>query len=140
MKEEIKALWTADLRANPDAQGFGALDYFDAHGKRKQCCLGRLCMLAVEAGVIPQPTRLGYKFVYGDDAGGTSDQVLPYAVQQWSGIGNSNPPVYLMDLAQETRDAVSLNSETGTAVNTLAQFNDRKVPSSLIADIIDQTL
>jgi hypothetical protein len=54
MNPEVKALWVADLRANPDAQGVGYLDYALPDGQRRQCCLGRLCLLAVLAGVIPE--------------------------------------------------------------------------------------
>jgi hypothetical protein len=96
MKAVVKTAWIADLRANPDAQGESALDYIDQDGKRKQCCLGRLCLLAVDAGVIPAPELHGNTYRYLDDDYDQDAKVtgeafnqessLPRKVAEWAGL------------------------------------------------------
>src|SRR5579859_6892759 len=92
MKAAVKAAWVKDLRENPGAQGIKLLDYIDpADGKRKQCCLGRLCLLAVEAGVIPAPElHDDGVYFYLDGSGGyeafDQDTLLPRKVQEWAGL------------------------------------------------------
>jgi hypothetical protein len=50
MKEEIKAQWVAALRSGRYEQTQGRLQRDGSF-----CCMGVLCELAVEAGVIPSP-------------------------------------------------------------------------------------
>lgn len=80
MNPEVKALWVADLRANPDKQGRGVLSATDG----KDCCLGRLCRLAVTAGIIPtstESTDFDRCFIYGEDKA-----TLPESVMHWAGL------------------------------------------------------
>lgn len=92
MNTAVKALWLAALRSGDYEQGHGALKTVDG----KYCCLGVLCDLAVEAGVIPAPrTTLGsedndgnmrqlYLFGDGDEAGQLA--YLPSSVTAWAGV------------------------------------------------------
>src|SRR5690606_12608666 len=60
------------------------------------CCLGRLCKLAVENGVIPEPkiqpsASGGYTvLVYGEGAD-ANDMTLPAAVMKWAGLHDHDP-------------------------------------------------
>lgn len=83
MNPEIKKLWVADLRANADKQGRGALAKVAEDGFVRYCCLGRLCELAVAAGVIK---RRGVLY------GGNSNYPN-HIVAAWAGLKESNPPV-----------------------------------------------
>lgn len=88
MNETVKTAWCARLRSGTVKQGKGALRVGDAF-----CCLGVLCELAVEAGVVPPPAHVaGTTWLYGvdDDA---NDMVLPGAVADWAGLNDTNPCV-----------------------------------------------
>ena len=52
MKQEIKQQWITALRSGNYPQGRGYLRRIDDDGKEGYCCLGVLCELAVNAGVI----------------------------------------------------------------------------------------
>lgn len=79
MNKEIKALWIADLRSGKHPQGTGALC-----SKGRFCCLGRLCELAVEAGVCAVAS-LSQDAVSYDGA----DAILPRSVREWSELSSS---------------------------------------------------
>lgn len=89
MNAEIKALWIADLRSGKHKQTTGLLQ-----SRRGFCCLGRLCELAVEAGVIPKPVSNGPWEEYDGEG-----SVLPNSVMKWAeletatahyGVGHPN--------------------------------------------------
>ena len=92
MNKEIQTLWTAALRSGDYTQGAGVLKTTNGD----YCCLGVLCDLAVQAGVIPPVEEiaessgrvLGYKY-------GTETAVLPDAVQEWAGIDSEG--IYELD-------------------------------------------
>ncbi len=65
---EVRAAWADRLEANPERQGKGHL----APTPDTRCCLGELCDMAVEAGVID-----GYDAL---------DGLPPSPVTQWSGL------------------------------------------------------
>lgn len=118
MDPEIKALWTAKLRSREFEQGAEYLRRGSAY-----CCLGVLCHLAGEAGIIePHPMDGYYEDEYYDegldepyggnwvpnpngtwDYGQPGDQeVLPGIVQNWAGLGDwpnggDNPLVTVPD-------------------------------------------
>lgn len=82
MDAKIAADWTNRLTSGKYSQGMGALR--DENGRF--CCLGVLCEMAVEAGVIPAPTQPvqdGLWSYWGQTA------VLPEAVREWAGMGNA---------------------------------------------------
>lgn len=83
MNAEVKALWVADLRAHPELQGTGELNPEGTH----YCCLGRLCVLAEQAGIvkrIPTAKYSSFNNQWGPPADSRSH--LAAAVQQWAGI------------------------------------------------------
>jgi len=92
MNPTIKARWITALRSGKYTQGRGALTTLtkDEKRKRRDCCLGVLCDLAVRAGVIPAPVPelLSKKLRYGNRSG-----ILPSSVVQWAGLDSDNPDV-----------------------------------------------
>lgn len=138
MKAAVKTAWVKDLREHPEVQGTSALDYIDPKdGKRKQCCLGRLCLLAVEAGAIPAPELQGSVYTYLDDEDSEDelscrsfcqDSVLPRAVQEWAGLDSSDPVI----------DPVSDEHECDT---NAAEANDTYLYSfPEIADLVEKNV
>lgn len=92
MNPEIKARWVAWLRANVDKQARGYLQRLDPsdHSPAGFCCLGGLCEIAVQDGII-QSRHIGTgkisdvrRIRYGIPGGlpSGSDQILPEAVCQ----------------------------------------------------------
>ncbi len=125
MNPEIKATWIEALlsgkykqtrqtlrRSEPDAGGRQMDSY---------CCLGVLCELAVEEGVIdpPQPFEGpigGKRWMYGR---ATSVALLPREVMDWAGLVENNP----------------------TAGDfSLSHYNDRGKSFESIAQIIEEYL
>lgn len=98
MKKEIADKWIAALPKYK--QGLKALRRGDTF-----CCLGVLCELAVEDGVIPPPSEaLGNKvFTYGEGVGRTN--YLPYDVWFWAGMKTSDGSFDCV----ENRSLVNLN-------------------------------
>lgn len=93
MITEIKGQWLERLR-DGRLQGTRMLDYDDKFGKRRQCCLGVLCELAAEAGVVTVRTEAN-RGDYGNAAavraycsaeGETARFYLPAAVAEWAGL------------------------------------------------------
>jgi hypothetical protein len=83
MNPEIRAQWIAALRSGEYKQARGMLTERTEDGD-KHCCLGVLCQLAVEAGVVGEakvtpstPWQLSYE-------GSTS--LLPRSVAEWAGL------------------------------------------------------
>lgn len=79
MKADIKAEWRKRLIEDEIPQAVGVLG--TTEGAR--CCLGVLCDIAVEHGVIapPQLYQEGDILEYGYDTG-----VLPSRVMEWAGL------------------------------------------------------
>jgi hypothetical protein len=133
MNPEIKAAWLAWLRANGDKQGMGLLRSWDD----KYCCLGGLCELAVQAGVVQARRRPDEKFVhdsgameyfnpnFGEDEGGwdSDHTVLPNAVIAWAGLEDYDPDVNIAggDGDEERRSLSSINDE-GTDFGIIADL------------------
>lgn len=83
MNADVQKIWIEDLRAHPELQGVGELETADG----KFCCLGRLCVLAVAAGVIEIDPLLERFSKFGQVPGGG---LLPIKVADWAGI-DPNP-------------------------------------------------
>src|SRR5262249_13225214 len=83
MNPEIRERWVAALRSGKWRQGREALQ--DARGRL--CCLGVLCEIAVEDGVIPAPeeSELG-TWLYGEDF-----EHLRPSVRDWAGLSSEDP-------------------------------------------------
>lgn len=135
MKAEVKAAWIADLRANPDAQGNAQLDYIDTDGKRKQCCLGRLCLLAVKAGVIPPPELYDETYHYLDGYDGSEsfgqDCMLPRRVAEWAGLPAGRDDIVLMPAETDSPavTAIAANDGMGMSFAEIADEAEKNVPA-----------
>src|SRR5688572_18742504 len=92
MHQHVKDLWVARLRDEPDRQGCGTLHSKDG----KLCCLGVLCVLAVEAGVpvsidvVDENGYAGNTFIGSRDKGVVaydgSTLIPPPSVLKWAGL------------------------------------------------------
>jgi hypothetical protein len=89
MNQEIKTEWVRRLRSGDYLQGQGKLRI--DNGETRYCCLGVLCEMAVEAGIL---TRIpaGYLSVAHADEG-SWDTILSPAVQQWAGIAGDSAKI-----------------------------------------------
>ena len=82
MRKDIKDEWVRRLRSGDYEQGQGYLRFGD-----KYCCLGVLCDMAVEAGVIEETHGPSEKFsLFVSVGGGFQTQMLPPSVAEWSGL------------------------------------------------------
>jgi hypothetical protein len=91
MNPEIKDRWLRALRSGEYRQGRGRLkgtSTFD--GSARYCCLGVLCELAVQDGVIPAPEETGPRSLYGSD-GELTWSDLPTSVAAWAGLDDHDP-------------------------------------------------
>lgn len=129
MNRRIRDLWTAALRSGRYRQGHGKLTRVrTVDDVPEYCCLGVLCELAAQEGVVE--AREGVSFsdsthvVYGDET-----NYLPIAVQRWAELPSHNPPVDL---------SVDLGNVTLGDQDTLAGMNDDGRTFAEIADVIER--
>lgn len=130
MKKDIKDRWVTALRSGDYPQGTGHLQTIDKHGSRF-CCLGVLCDLAEQDGVVKQAEPIAN--VNGEEAhvvyldpsptaiNGKEACVLPRVVKEWSGLDSTHP----------------LLSGRGGFYD-LIDLNDEGTPFEEIADIIEE--
>lgn len=119
MNPEVKAKWLAALRSGEYKQGRGQL-----HTPGNTfCCLGVLCDLAFNEGVVTRRED-GGGFSYGQGGGPLRNlgypNYLPPEVQEWAGIPTSNP-------------GVSWGKK-------LSEYNDEGESFEFIADLIEEHL
>lgn len=94
MKSDIKAEWLRRLRSGEYAQGKTRLRVTTPEGEERYCCLGILCEMAVERGVIKsrplaEDEYSGYEgtvYAYGDGKISQSTTILPPEVIIWAGF------------------------------------------------------
>jgi len=110
MDQIIKSEWVAALRSGGLKQGFFRLNkpVDDTY-----CCLGVLCEIAVEAGVVEKKDMNGYATYDG------SGHCLPSAVCEWAGLDKSNP-------------------QPKNSKSALISLNDNKFTFNEIADVIEK--
>jgi len=88
VKDEIKDKWIAALESGQYKQATEALNI----NNEKFCCLGVLCELAHQEGVVSKNPPLhdctAYRYGDRDESG-----YLPYEVIAWSGLDSHNPTV-----------------------------------------------
>ena len=119
MNADVKAVWTAALRSGMWKQGKGILARV-RDGDVEYCCLGVLCELAAQSGIIPKGLESvrpgdGELITYGGHG-----SWLPDPVRWWAGLGSPNPKL---------GDACA------------SAWNDKKGATfSEIADLIDEHL
>jgi hypothetical protein len=132
MNPEIKAAWAAWLRENTGKQVIGSLRRIglaEDGSDDKFCCLGGLCELAVQAGVLGrrrEDSDLRYEYFDPENPSyDFSPSALPLAVQRWAGLKLQDPWVQL----------------AGGTVTSLINVNDGiKLPFTAIAQIIEEQL
>ncbi len=126
MNPEVRTRWTARLRSGEYAQGTGLLNSLEEGEVRKYCCLGVLCEMAEEAGIVvgqahPDLTSC-VTYVSTQDEDDYSTSSLPVAVQRWAGLGSDDP---------------ELANKCGLYLGTCSDLNDGEMPFDQIADLID---
>jgi hypothetical protein len=129
VKIEIKERWLEALRSGNYKQGARRLRGTDD----TFCCLGVLCDLAEQEGVVthelPESPNTSYAYAYigtraFDEFEFSSTTTLPKAVATWAGLDSGNPSVVIDD--EEER--------------SLAGINDEGADFSEIADLIEEHL
>lgn len=119
MNPEVKAEWIQRLTSGEYKQGEAALKYRPPHEKSAYCCLGVLCEMAVERGIIAAPVKnWADKYAFDDMVGVPSARVV-----QWAELPHENPVVLYQG-----------------ANKSLAELNDTGVPFPEIAKLIDEQL
>ncbi len=143
MNQEIKDQWVKALKSGEYKQGYGKLAVKMSNGQQKHCCLGVLCELAVEAGIV-EKIEVPMNVIFDDDdyeatmfeyegeqvpdtprVRNRTGYTLPERVKVWAGLDSDNPGV--------TRPH---GYET-----TLSELNDSKIHNfEDIANIINEGL
>lgn len=147
MDENLKKEWTNRLRSGKYRQGASYLEFSDIDDKISHCCLGVLCDLAVERGIIIREIHEGGNSensisFFGDDRGMISD-VLPSTVVEWAGLDGNNPSVqapYDSVFGDCERWGCEEDDVSSLVWKELAELNDNGFTFEQIADWIDSTL
>lgn len=126
MNQDIKVRWVAALRDPESVQGQSFLG--TPEGKR--CCLGVLCDLAVQDGVIAPPaitTQATNEVLQYD--GVTQD--LPPKVRTWADlVNNDDDDVYGLPSAHRSaaeRKLINLNDNDGADFPSIAEHIEREL-------------
>lgn len=122
MKQDIKNRWLARLESGDIKQ----TKRFLGRPNGSRCCLGVLCDIAVEDGIISPPIveedthGFGRTYEYLNYAGNSGE--LPEEVVAWAGLNSANPEYHVRG---------------GAATSNLASLNDAsKYNFKKIADVI----
>lgn len=135
MNERIKREWVAALRSGKYKQTTERLHKMGDGGPDRYCCLGVLCSLAAQEGVvdavIPDPAE-GYVQYSGrwDHVSDRSTTTLPYPVTRWADLTSSNPYI-----GNEPAWSAGLKHPWA-----LAEYNDNGYTFEQIADLIEEYL
>lgn len=123
MNPEVKALWLEALRSGRYDQGVGNLKAGDPDNPA-YCCLGVLCELAANAGVIPPGKRIE------EDPHNTNyyfqgeNEFLPDEVMTWANLDSNN-------------GAYQDDAEIWLVDQCLTDQNDNGMPFTHLADLIE---
>lgn len=112
MDANLKAKWIADLRANLDKQGKGALRSID----EKYCCLGRFLLQLDEGEWDFDQDSENYRFRI---KGAQSLGIIPDSISDFYGFkesSNSYEDQTVMD------DLIRLNDEQGLSFSQIADW------------------
>lgn len=111
MNPEIKEQWIKALRSGEYKQGIGQLHYRTKNGSSQFCCLGVLCDLAKQAGIVQEfgssedTTGVSVSYEIGAaPSGWRKTTYLPQAVVTWAGLPCKNPEVGAVSLAGRNDD------------------------------------
>lgn len=121
MRGEIKERWVSELRSGNYEQGKIALKSVDDDGVTRYCCLGVLCEMAVEAGVIKSERVTKNQGLWA--FGNYQTSGMPDEVMEWAGMSG------LSDLGHGPWGDASLSGR-----------NDRGHPFPEIADFIEENI
>jgi len=116
MNSRVKKLWIADLLRSGIRQGKQKLSQI-TKGQRYDCCLGRLCWLAVAEGVIPKPKRVKNLYQFG--TGIFAEAVLPLEVMHWAAIDDAGAYEVSKDGELKT---LAIANDTGKSFKEIAKI------------------
>lgn len=128
MNERIKARWLSELRSGRYKQGKEFLNKDE-----KLCCLGVLCEIAVDEGVITRQVRTSGVVAYDQSVTG----VLPEKVSKWAGLPDNNPWIEFPVLPDEQYITQRPN---GRDSGPISNANDGGLTFMQIADEIESQL
>lgn len=132
LNPEVKEKWLTALRSGDFEQGKDALKNKSYTGTPQHCCLGVLCEIAVQEGVIPPPTQTESDgWFYGVD-GDESWSGLPHVVAQWAGLGDPASDMWVDSPREDDAERKERNSLSG--------LNDYGYTFEQIADLIEEQL
>jgi hypothetical protein len=116
MNPDIAKEWAAELRSGKYKQVRGKLSADDGY-----CCLGVLCEMAVEAGIISKPISVDFlnREVMEYDY---CTNYLPKSVQDWAGMASNHGEIKV----------------NPTQIISLANMNDQSEPFEAIAKTIEE--
>lgn len=138
MKIEIRDQWVEELRSGNYLQGAGELHAvipksFDDYEER-YCCLGILCRMATQAGVVEAERTSEDNLVY---YGGES-AYLPREVIDWAGLTYEGERTYTESLFEESRGILHGGLHVRPDdVRSLTVMNDSGIPFDEIAATIE---
>jgi len=130
MNPDIKKRWLAWLRNPANKQGKGHLRRGDRY-----CCLGGLCELAVEDGIVTREADdflSGSVYAYDDETA-----YLPPSVARWAGL---EVPELEGRPYRSVRPAVPESPPEAPLTGELDIWNDQGHPFTEIADLIERYL
>jgi hypothetical protein len=119
LREEVKVKWLEALRSGKYTQGTGALQSVHEDGSRSFCCLGVLCEVAIEMGVMLD-TGTGVA-VPGPIAAVTYDGASSYPpikVEEFATVGGAA----LQGWEVNGESLVNMNDNRGDSFETIANF------------------
>lgn len=127
MNEEIRAEWIKRLRSGQYKQGKlrlrTSVDTMHERGMTKPnyCCLGVLCEIAVEQGII---TYDGHVY---NSSGSSNNSLLPSVVVNWAGLRSESP--FVVTPENESIALVSLN-DNGRSFDEIADYIENAIDFS----------
>ena len=128
MNKEIADKWVKELRSGKWTQGYQRLAVKNDLGEMSYCCLGVLCEMAVEAGIVTRKKERvnapDEAEVYGYSYGGQFS-ILPDVVQEWAGM---------------RWPAGDVDNQDGSTAFSLASLNDSGKTFEEIADVIEKNV
>lgn len=127
MRADIKARWIAALESGDYKQGRNFLHNLTDNS---YCCLGVLCDLAVQDGIIDPPTAITshVEGVEGETLAvyGGQHATLPDKVWRWAGFGSNNPAIKI-----EARFPYESSSMYLTEMNDLYEYTFQDISKEI---------
>lgn len=126
MKAEIKDRWIEKLESGEFPQVKGELRGVDVDGEViGYCCLGVLCEIAVEDGIIERDPEFG-GYLAPDEDGDEyrENSLLPKAVADWAGLDSVSPavPADCIDDPETTVELSELNDAYNQNFKSIAKL------------------